>query len=94
MPYGLLYSTDDFYGTDCEKITPKLKAEVIDQVIKGYAERLKEINEGMIETADNVSINQLAYAQKEGVYPLEDDGKKKDPKKAENKYSNYKCFTI
>jgi len=94
MPYGLLYSTDDFHGNNYEKIIPKLHAEVIEQVRKGYAERLKEINEGMIETADNVSINQLGYAQKEGVYPLEDDGKKKDPKKAENKYSNYKCFTI
>ena len=94
MPSGLLFSTDDFYGTDFEKVTPKLQAEVIEQVKKGYAERLKEINDGKIETADNVSINELEYAQKGGVYPLEDDGKKKDPKKIENKYSNYKCFTI
>lgn len=94
MPYGLLYSTDDFYGANFEKITPKLQTEVIEQVRNGYAERVKEINEGKIETADNVSINKLGYAQKEGVYPLEDDGKKKEPKKIENKYSNYKCFTI
>lgn len=94
MPYGLLYSTDDFYGSNCEKITPKLQAEVIEQVRNGYAERVKEIDSGIIETADNRSIKEISYSQKEGVYPLEDDDKKKDPKKAENKYSNYKCFTI
>ena len=94
MPYGLLFSTDDFYGTNFEKVTPRLQAEVIEQVRKGYAERLNEINNGKIETADNVSINQIDYAQKEGVYPLDDDGKKNNPKKVENKYSDYKCFTI
>lgn len=94
MPYGLLYSTDDFYGSNFEKVTPKLQAEVMEQVKNGYTERLNEINNGKIETADNVSIKQLEYAQTEGVYPLEDDDTKKDPKKAENKYSNYKCFII
>ena len=94
MPYGILFSTDDFYGDNYEKVTPKLQAELIDQVRNGYAERLKEISNGKIETADNLPIKQIEYAQKEGVYPLDDDGKKKDPKKAENKYSNYKCFTI
>lgn len=94
MPYGILFSTDVFYGNNYEKVTPTIQAEVIDQVRNGYAERLKEISEGRIETADNVSINQISYTQKGGVYPLDDDGKKRDPKKVENIYSNYKCFTI
>ena len=94
MPYGILFSTDDFYGENFEKITPNIQAEVMEQVRNGYAERVKEINSGIIETSDNKSIKEISYCQKKGVYPLEDDDKKKDPKKVENKYSNYKCFTI
>ena len=103
MPYGLLYSTDDFYGTNFEKITPKIQAEVIEQVRNGYAERVKEISEGRIETADNQPISKLEYAQSGNVYPLDEEGKREKDEngksqnikiKVENKYSNYKCFTI
>jgi ATP-dependent helicase/DNAse subunit B len=76
MPYGLLYSTDDFYGTNFEKITPKIQAEVIEQVRNGYAERVKEISEGRIETADNQPISKLEYAQSGNVYPLDEEGKR------------------
>ena len=103
MPYGLLFSTDDFYGTNFEKITPKILAEVIEQVRNGYAERVKEINEGKIETADNHPISKLEYSQSGNVYPLDEEGKREKDEngksqnikiKVENKYSNYKCFTI
>ena len=66
----------------------------MEQVRNGYAERVREINEGKIETADNIPIREIEYAQSGDVYPLEDDGKKRDPKKAENLYSDYKSFTI
>lgn len=94
MPYGILYSTDDFYGSNCELITPKLQANIMEQLSNGYAERVREISSGVIETADNVPISKLSYAQSGNVYPLEDDGKKTEPKKAENLYSDYKSFTI
>jgi hypothetical protein len=103
MPYGLLFSTDDFYGSNFEKVTPKLQADVMEQVKNGYAERVKEISEGRIETADNQPISKLEYSQSGNVYPLDEEGKKvKDENgksqntkiKVENKYSNYKCFTI
>ena len=94
MPYGKLFSTDEFFGEDIERITPDAQSDVMAQLRNGYAERVREISEGRIETADNIPIRELEYAQSEGIYPLEDDGKKKDPKKAENLYSDYKCFTI
>ena len=94
MPYGKLFSTDEFYGENCELITPDIQADVMTQLRNGYEERVKEISEGRIETADNKPIREIEYAQAGNVYPLEDDGKKKDPKKAENLYSDYKCFTI
>ena len=94
MPYGKLYSTDDFFGSNCELITPKLQVNIMEQLRNGYAERVSEISSGVIETADNIPISKLSYAQSGNVYPLEDDGKKKEPKKAENLYSDYKCFTI
>ena len=94
MPYGILFSTDEFLGENCELITPKIQAELMPQLRNGYAERVKEINEGRIETANNQPIKDIPYAQAENVYPLEDDEKKNNPKKVENKYSVYKSFTI
>ena len=94
MPYGILYSNDDFFGSNCELITPNMQSDIMEQLRKGYAERVSEISSGVIETADNVPISKLSYAQSGNVYPLEDDGKKTEPKKAENLYSDYKCFTI
>ena len=94
MPYGILFSTDHFHGDNCELITPKIKAELMPQIRNGYAERVREISEGRIETADNMPVKDIPYSQAENVYPLKDDGKKNDPKKEENKYSVYKSFTI
>ncbi len=93
MPKGKLYSKDDFSGEDFEKITPAKQADLIAQLCEGYAERAREINEGRIETADNKPIREIEYANVPDVYPLEYEGMR-PPKKAENKYSDYKCFTI
>ena len=95
MPLGKLLSTDNYFQGDyCEFIKPEAVDDIMEQVRRGYSKRVEEINNGIIETADNVLLTELDYAQTGGVYPLEDDGKKKGPRKAENKYSDYKCFTI
>lgn len=94
MPKGKLYSSDDFSGEDFEKVSPAKQADLMALLRNGYKERVKEINEGRIETAEDKPIREIEYANVPNVYPLEDDDKKKDPKKAENKYSDYKCFTI
>ena len=94
MPLGKLFSTDSFIGDNCEKINPQNTDDVMTKLRKGYAERVKEISDGRIETADNVPVKDLEYTKAGNIYPLEDDGAKKEPKKAENKYSDYKCFTI
>ena len=93
MPYGILFSTDHFLGENCELITPKIQAELMPQLRNGYAERVKEISEGRIETAGNMPIKEIPYAQAENVYPLDAEGGR-EPKKAENMYSVYKSFTI
>lgn len=93
MPYGILFSTDKFIGENCELITPKIQAELMPQLRNGYAERVKEISEGRIETADNRPIKDIPYAQANNVYPLDAKGVR-EPKKAENMYSVYKSFTI
>ena len=104
MPYGILFSSDDFLGENCERIDPKVPAELMPKLRNGYAERVKEISEGRIETADNQPISELEYEQARNVYPLDQEGKRvfdettgkqKNVKvKIENKYSVYKCFTI
>lgn len=95
MPTGKPFSTDEFEVSDYyEHVTPKTAADIMDQLRNGYAERVKEINEGEIETADNVPIIDIKYAQTANVYPLEDNGRKREPRKEENIYSDYKCFTI
>lgn len=93
MPYGILFSTDHFLGENCELITPNIQAELMPQLRNGYAERVKEISEGRIETAGNMPIKDIPYAKTENVYPLDAEGIR-EPKKAENMYSVYKSFTI
>jgi hypothetical protein len=93
MPYGILFSTDHFLGENCELITPNIQAELLPQLRNGYAERVEEISNGRIETADNQPIKDIPYAQANNVYPLDAKGVR-EPKKAENMYSVYKSFTI
>jgi hypothetical protein len=93
MPLGKLFSTDNFSGSNFEMITPDSQGDVMDQLRKGYTERRREINEGKIETADNEPIGNLEYAATLGVFPLDSEGSR-PAKKTENKYSDYKCFTI
>jgi len=93
MPLGKLFSTDNFSGSKFEMITPDSQGDVMDQLRKGYTERRREINEGKIETADNEPIGNLEYAATLGVFPLDSEGSR-PAKKTENKYSDYKCFTI
>lgn len=104
MPEGVLYSADEFVGENCKQISPKIPADLMDQLRNGYAERVREINEGQIETADNQPVASIEYMEAKNVYPLEQKGKqvinettgrRQNIKvKAENKYSDYKCFTI
>ena len=56
------------------------------------SKRVKEINEGLIETADNTDVTKLQYNSAIDVFPLETEGVRV-VKKVENKYSDYKCFT-
>ena len=96
MPDGKLFSTDAFNGEDCELIIGsnkkpiKSNAEIMTQLRNGYAERVREINEGKIETAGNVPVNEIDYTNSGDVYPLEADKNNK----VENLYSDYNCFTI
>ena len=90
MPLGKLFSTYSFIGDNCEQINPQNTDDVMTKLRKGYAERVKEISEGKIETADNAPVKDLDYTKAGDVYPLEKEGKTK----VENKYSDYKCFTI
>ena len=90
MPYGVLYSTYSFTGDNCVSVKPKKQVDIMEQLRNGYAERVKEISEGGIETADNELVENLDYTKAGNVFPLEE----KSGKKVENKYSDYQCFTI
>ena len=94
MPIGKLYSSDEFIGENFELVKPQSDDDIMDQLRKGYAERRNEIDSGRIETSDLLPISDIAYANAENVFPLETDGRRTNPNKAENKYSDYKCFTI
>ena len=94
MPQGKLCSTNIFKGANFELTTPVSQGDVMDQLRKGYTERRREINDGIIETADNMPVKDLDYTKATGTFPLEDNEAKTTPKKVENKYSDYKCFTI
>ena len=93
MPLGKLFSTDSFSGTNFEMITPDSQGNVMEQLRSGYTERRREINEGKIETAYKTPTKELDYTSRGNVFPLEENDTPKGTK-AENKYSDYKCFTI
>ena len=94
MPKGKLFSSYIFKGANFELITPDSQGDVMEQLRKGYTERRREINEGIIETADNMPVNNLDYTKATGTFPLETNETINNPKKVENFYSDYKCFTI
>ena len=93
MPQGILFSTDTFSGANIEQIQRSSQDDVMEQLRKGYTKRRSEINNGIIETADEMPITDLDYPKSPGVFPLDSEGSKPE-KKVENKYSDYKCFTI
>lgn len=93
MPEGKLYSTESFIGNDCEQIRPAGNVDIMEQIRKGYAARVEEISKGRIETGGDEPISEIPYANVPGVFPLESKGIKR-PKKEENKYSDYLCFTF
>ena len=93
MPQGKLFSTDTFSGANFEQIPRSSQDDVMEQLRKGYTKRRSEINNGIIETADKMPITDLDYPKSPGVFPLDSEGSRPE-KKIENKYSDYKCFTI
>jgi len=97
-----LYSSDELMGENCQLVTPKAQVKMMEQIKNGYTERVKEINEGWIETGDLDPVVELRYNNAVNVFPLDQEGKRRigeDGKnkiiqvKTENKYSDYKCFT-
>ena len=92
MPAGILFSSDKFKGENCKLVTPDAQVKMMEQIKNGYTERVNEINEGWIETGDLDPIVNLRYNNAVNVFPLESEGQR-TPKKVENKYSDYKCFT-
>lgn len=93
MPAGHLVTSDDFYGDHIERIDAKSKDDIMAMLREGYKVRREEISCGHIETAERMPLTDIPYAQEPGVLPLEQEGKR-DPKKVENPYSDYKCFTL
>lgn len=93
MPQGKIISSDNFADCHFEKVSRKTTDDIMEMLRKGYTERRREISDGRIETSDLVPITEIEYANVEGVFPLEKEGMR-NPKKTENKYSDYKCFTL
>lgn len=92
MPEGVVVTKDEFAECHLKKIEVKNVPDILAQLRKGYAERKKEISEGRIETAELMLLSELDYPNVPGVFPLEQEGKR-EPKKAVNLYSDYRCFT-
>ena len=90
MPLGKIVTSDSFGGKYVDQLT-KNEVDMMEQLRLGYKERMKEIGEGKIETADNEMIQDLQYTQAGNVFPIEHNPYVKS-RKAENKYSDYKCF--
>lgn len=90
MPLGKIVTSDPFRGKFVDQLT-KNEMDIMEQLRLGYKQRMKEIGEGQIETADNETIQDLQYTQAGNVFPIEHNPNVKS-RKAENRYSDYKCF--
>lgn len=90
MPQGELITTDDFTGDHVVYVNTN-NNEIMQQIRVGFETRIQQINSGRLETADEVPLKELDYANTIGVFPLEAKGTK-TAKKVENKYSPFKCF--
>ena len=93
MPEGHLVTKDEFANCHLQKMEVKKVPDIMVQLHEGYKERRREIAEGRIETAELMPLSELEYPNVPGVFPLEQEGTR-NPKKAENLYSDYKCFTL
>lgn len=93
MPQGKIISSDNFADCHFEKVSRKATDDIMQMLRKGYTERRREISDGRIETSYLMPITDIEYADVDGVFPLEKEGVR-NPKKTENKYSDYKCFTL
>lgn len=90
MPLGKIVTSDSFRGKYVDQLT-KNEVDIMEQLRLSYKERMKEIGEGKIETADNEMIQDLQYTKAGNVFPIGHNPNAKS-RKAENKYSDYKCF--
>lgn len=102
MPAGHIVSADQFNDCHYEPIDVIDQSDLMQQLRAGYKERKQEISEGRIETAGSMPVENIPYAQQQGVFPLEQVGKRLMVNgktttvklKVENEYSDYDCFTL
>lgn len=93
MPTGHLVTSDNFFGDHIECIEPKSNDNIMSMLREGYRVRREEISSGYIETAELMPLTDIPYAKNSSVFPLEQKDKR-NLKKAEKTYSNYKCFNL
>lgn len=102
MPAGHIVSADQFNDCHYEPIDVEDQSDLMQQLRAGYKERKQEISAGRIETAGSMPVEEIPYAKKQGVFPLEQVGKRLMVNgktttvklKVENEYSDYDCFTL
>jgi hypothetical protein len=91
---GVLITPQNFRGDHIVSIEPENDKDIFTQAINSYHYRWKQIQEGVIEVAEGLELNQLDYVNEsdnKNLYPLDSDYNDKKLK-ATNKFSNFQTF--
>lgn len=97
---GRLYTTDRCLkdNNNITVVSPEknsLSGDIMEKLHNSYSYRYKELANRILEEGEGQSCDGVSYYESvddKDLYPYDIDTPKKEPKKAENKYSDYKIF--
>lgn len=94
LSYGFLETASLLKGNHIIISQPENKNALFDQALNSYRYRWGQLQDGFIEVAEKMPLNEIQYfndCETENLYPLEPDYSK-NKIKAQNKYSHFTTF--
>lgn len=95
LPAGLLISTHNWQGMNTLQIAPLSHESLVEPLARSYRYRRKQIQNGQIEQAEGVQMQEIPYCQdtpEKHLFPLETERKDKKDVKAAYKFTKISCF--
>jgi hypothetical protein len=91
---GILITSHHFQGMNIREVTPKSNMNIAEQAFNSFSYRWAQLQDGKIEVADGMELEQLQYtidSNQLNLFPLESDYSNKSLKAA-NRFSDFSTF--